>query len=106
MPNICELQPISPDIKKRKSFRKYLKRSPDIQRSLRYKKKLTQNNENESELLALHPMMTTGDDTSSSAQQSNKPIFVIEDNIIQGVDDAREAQELHQKELLIREKRN
>lgn len=51
-------------------------------------------------------MMTTGDDTSSSAQQSNKPIFVIEDNIIQGVDDAREAQELHQKELLIREKRN
>lgn len=49
-------KPESPDIKNRKSFRKYLKGSPDIQRSSRFNKEMTDAEVREHGFLELHPM--------------------------------------------------
>ena len=49
-------KPESPDIKKRKSFRKYLKGSPDIQRSSRFNNEVIDDGLREQGFLELHPM--------------------------------------------------
>lgn len=63
-------KPNSPDIKKRKSFRKYLKGSPDLKHSSRIRKGLEDNDENTGDgLLSLHPMFT---ESEHAAIQSHK----------------------------------
>ena len=54
-------------------------------------------NEEELEILALHPMLTTNDESSSSTKQTgfmnsrvSIPVLLNEDNIIQSLEDARE----------------
>lgn len=54
-------------------------------------------NEEELEILALHPMLTTNDESSSSTKQAgfmnsrvSIPVLLNEDNIIQSLEDARE----------------
>lgn len=49
-------KPESPDIKKRKSFRKYLKGSPQVQRSSRFNKEMIEDELREHGFLELHPM--------------------------------------------------
>lgn len=74
-------KPNSPDIKKRKSFRKFLKGSPEIQRSSRLN---PGDNDDESDdgILELHPMDTPPEGSPGEGRQ-RVPILTTEDNIIQ-----------------------
>lgn len=74
-------KPNSPDIKKRKSFRKFLKGSPDIQRSSRFNNSLIHKDDHDDSFFELHPIGTTTEEASENDKQP--PVIVNEDNIIQ-----------------------
>lgn len=74
-------KPNSPDIKKRKSFRKFLKGSPEIQRSSRFKPTDIEEDFDDG-ILELHPM-DTPPEVSPDEERQRIPILTTEDNIIQ-----------------------
>jgi hypothetical protein len=56
-----------------------------------------------SDLLALHPMLTTNDESSPSTKQKT-PVLLNEDNIIQSLEDARQEKSMNIKESFSRDR--
>lgn len=75
-------KPNSPDIRRRKSFRKYLKGSPEIQRSHRFPKNDLEDYSIDDGILSLKPTVVSKEE-SSPEQHQRVPILMTEDGLIQ-----------------------